>query len=193
MKNTKWKAIIIKNAQNGYELGYETPATITSLKEIQQYGIWVEVVGKKPSTIPQLIRPDNTDTRSFAPDQKFRIMENNKNFNQFEKVLWGDILPEHRFDKLVKWNDSDIWEKTDRGYSLRLSPLLSDEKKEELEENLKELAVVKNGHISISGNKNIEAIEFMWKCASEQNNLKTHLQEASNHLASMTSIRGVRR
>ena len=131
MKTTNWKTVATKNAQkNGYELGYEAPASETLLRKIQQCGIWVEVIGKKASTMPQIIRPDNTDARSFAPDQKFRISETNKNFDRFEKALWGDVLPDHRFDKCVKWIDPNMWGKTDKGYSLRLSPLLSDEKKQ---------------------------------------------------------------
>lgn len=194
MKDINWKTIATKNTQgNDYELGYEAPATETLLRQIQKTGVLVEVIGGKPNAMPRFIQPDNTDKCSFTPDQKFRIMETNKNFGRFEKILWGESLPESRFDECINWTDPNVWGKRDRGYFLRLSPLLSDEKKEELRENLKDLAVVKGNGISVSGKKNVEALEFTWKCAAEQNNLRTHLRRASNQPISATLTRGIKR
>ena len=145
IRNTPWQTIAEENKQGGGILfGYEAPASEKLLREIQKNNILIEVVGKTSSDMPRLIRPDNSDPQVFTPDQRFRIMEKNKTFDQFEKILWGERLLEDRFDKLVNWTNPNVWEKTDKGYFLRLDRL-SDKKQEELRDNLKDLGTFQKG------------------------------------------------
>ena len=176
IKNTPWQTIAEENKQGGGILfGYEAPASEKLLREIQKNNILIEVVGKTSSDMPRLIRPDNSDPQVFTPDQRFRIMEKNKTFDQFEKTSWGERPPEDRFDKLVNWINPNVWEKTDKGYFLRLDRL-SDKKQEELRDNLKDLGTFQKGGISVSGKGNIKALEFTWKMA--RNQLRTRLNES---------------
>ena len=167
IKNTIWQTISAKNKKTGdYELGYEAPATLSELRKLQQYGILVEVVGKTSNSMPRLIQPDNHDQQFFTPDQKFRIMETNKTFGQFEKALtttWGVSLTDDRFDALIDNDNPNVWGKTDRGYCLRLSPLLSYEKKQILSDNLEGIATkTRTDKIFVEG-KNVKALEFEWQ------------------------------
>ena len=87
----------------GFTFGYEAPANAELLKQLQKYGVLIEVSGKASSS--RLIRLENPDPQFFTPDQKFRIMENNQTFSRFEKALstiHGGPLPEEHFDEFVK-------------------------------------------------------------------------------------------
>jgi len=170
IQNTSWQTVAIKDKQNNdYMLGYEAPATITELRKLQRQGILVEVVSKTPGF--RLIQPDNTDQQVFTPDQKFRIMETNKTFGRFEETLittLGGYLTDDRFDNLVNDEDPNMWRKTDKGYCLKLSHLLSYEKKQALCDNLKGLATsVQTDRVFVEG-KNIKALESFWKSVAEQ-------------------------
>ena len=163
--NTTWQTIAEENKrEGGLIFGYEAPANVALLRQLQKYGVLVEVVGKTSDS--RLIRPDNPDAQVFTPDQKFRIMEENQTFGRFEKALstmHGKILPEERFDEFVKWVDPKAYKKTNRGYRLPLDHLSYD-KRRELEENLKGLATgIKDNTILISGSKNVENLEYSWK------------------------------
>lgn len=190
IKNTLWQTVAEENKQEGGILfGYEAPASEKLLRGIQKNNILIEVVGKKSSDMPRLIRPDNSDPQVFTPDQKFRIMEKNKTFDQFEvalSALYDGFLPEKRFDEFVNWTDPNVWKKTDKGYFLRLGRL-SDKKQEELRDNLRDLGTFQKEGISVSGKGNVETLEFTWKMAKDQ--LRTRLNKSSDQPISMSQRR----
>lgn len=175
IQNT-WQTIAEPNKrEGGITFGYEASASVALLRQLQKDQVLVEVVGKTPSNMPRLIRPDNPDRQVFTSDQKFRIMENNQTFGRFEKALSNACggLPENRFDEFVSWVDPKVYKRTVRGYCLSLDRL-SDKKKQELSENLTGLSNgIKDNKILVSGKKNIDAIEFTWKEAAKQNKTKS--------------------
>lgn len=174
VKNTTWQTIAVKNEKNGdYELGYEAPATVLGLRQLQKHGIWVQVVGE--NSIPRLISPENTDRQVFGAKQKFHIMETNKGFRRFEDILTtelGGTLTDDRFDEFVDSGNPKMWGKTDKGYCLKLSALLSYEKRQALSDNLKGLSTkTRTDKIFVEG-KNAKVLEFEWEQIAAQNKAK---------------------
>lgn len=175
IQHNKWKAVAVKNSEESdYKLGYEAPATQDTLQWLKKNGISIVqlIDGKKFQDMPKLVRPDNPDKHHFISGQKFRIIETNTSFKSFEKALWDEYPSEKRFDDLITYTDPNAWGKTDTGYCLRVSPLLSDDKKAELKESLvglsstlKSLIHLGSKHtdkIFVSG-KNAQALEFIWE------------------------------
>ena len=73
--------------------------------------------------------------------------------------------------------DPNMWRKTDKGYCLKLSHLLSYEKRQALCENLKGFATsVQTDRVFVEG-ENAKALESFWKSVAEQrkSNISTSL------------------
>ena len=169
IQNTDWKTISVEKQNGGFSFGYEAPASLKLLRQLQKYGVLVEVTGGELNN--RLIRPENSDSQVFTTDQKFRIMEENQTFGRFEKALsaiYGETLPENRFDEFVKWIDPKAFGKTRQGYCLPLNRL-SHDKQQELKENLRDFTPeIKDNTIFISGKGNVENLEYSWIEAAKQ-------------------------